>query len=461
QAVAFTQSKDYAARVPALLFGLANFILGAIFLGLWAISPERPEYFFVSLYALVTSVLSFLLVDTLIVALTPLGSARAYMTLMIFKATAAILLSLAFARVRTLLSWLVIAAAALATAGLLHFHNPLELILFSYGQIQWIIPLAALLGSLVCMHQALYLAKSDKPRTWHPKRIKRLSLFSLSFGVTFLVASIAILLEPVTAKWNHYYRVSDLLLIYVVAAIVFSEYRDRERQLAAAPGSEYHKRPVLPEQVIGAILTVDLKNSEPLYKMRAESSSDQHPVVQWRTHMNAAILRCSGTIIRNKGDEISVLFDQSKTRNPAATAMNAALEIFHASSRLEDEFRLQGLLPPGVAGLRCRISVVEGALRPIFEKYGNTLEPQWEESGSSTPLLTTARLLEMEKAVSSPEQSALIMTEALATASEAAFSPLAALKFTRTRTCRDKHGQRHELAVMSYQQLTGGESLAA
>jgi hypothetical protein len=459
-AVTHSLAIDYEMRVPSLLFAMANFILCTMFLGLWIITPKRPEYFYVALYSTANTFLSCLLVDTLVVALTPLGSARAYMIMMSFKAASTLLLSFAFARVRPALSAAVLFVVAALTGCLFFYFNATELILFSFGRIQWIIPITAALGALVCLHQAFFLTTTEGPRIWHELRVKRLLAFSGSFGAIFLVASAAILLEPSSAKWNIYYRVSDLVLLYVIGAIVFSEYRDRERQLESAPGSEYHKRAVMPDRVAGAILTVDLKNSEPFYRSRALAASDVQAIVQWRTHLNATILRCSGCVIRNKGDEITVLFDSLKVRNPLAAATRAAKEISEASSRLEAEFRLQGLLPKGVAGLKCRIAVVEGEIRPIFEKHGATLEPQWEEAGSSTPLLALARLLEMEKAVAGSEESTLVMFESLAAANEAPMAALNGGGRTRRR-CKDKHGAEHELAVVSLEHAPDESAAAA
>jgi hypothetical protein len=459
-AATYSLVNEYDLRVPSLLFAVANFILSTIFFGLWIISPKRPEYFYVCLYSTANAFLSCLLVDTLVVALTPLGSARAYTIMLSFKAASTLLLSFAFARVRPALSAVVLFVAA-ALAGCLFFYfNATELILFSYGQIQWIIPITAALGALICLHQAIYLTSVEGPRIWHEMRVKRLLAFSASFGAVFFVASAAIIFEPSSVKWNIYYRVSDLVLLYVVGAIVFSEYRDRERQLESAPGSEYHKRAVMPDRVAGAILTVDLKNSEPFYRSRAMAASDVQAIVQWRSHMNAAILRFSGCVIRNKGDEITVLFDELKVRQPAVAAMRAAKEISEASSRLETEFRLQGLLPKGVAGLKCRIAVVEGEIRPIFEKHEATLEPQWEEAGSSTPLLALARLLEMEKSVAGSEESTLVMFESLAAANEAPIATLNGGGRTRQR-CKDKHGAEHELAVLSLEHASGENAAAA
>src|SRR5689334_23980438 len=54
-----------------------------------------------------------------------------------------------------------------------------------------------------------------------------------------------------------------------------SEYSLQEFLVRNTPVSEYHQRPILPEMVSGAVLTIDLRSSEGLFRSEEHTSELQ------------------------------------------------------------------------------------------------------------------------------------------------------------------------------------------
>jgi hypothetical protein len=217
---------------------------------------------------------------------------------------------------------------------------------------------------------------------------------------------------------------------------------------------------VLPARVAGALLVIDLKNSEAFFRDRARRGLEVDQVATWRLTMRVAIEQAGGVVILTKGDEIISLFDENHRESPILRALSATREMARLSATLSADLAAQGQLPAGLEGIHFRGALTTGALRPGWDVHGDHKEPVWQEAGTSMPLVTAARLLEQERTLNTKRHTVVILSEADASKACAGSGELVD-RFIRRDWCTvDRTGAEQRLAAYDASSSTVG-SLAA
>ncbi|MBI3541891.1 MAG: hypothetical protein HY075_01265 [Deltaproteobacteria bacterium] len=429
---------------------LTNLFVAFIFSLAWVSARQKQEYFYMSLFA-VSSAASYVgFVDTVVFALTPRAIFALYLYTNFLKGAFTMFVGFAFARIRPAAFRIGIPLTfAIPIAMISYLKDPIPLYEFRHVLSLWIVPLFCAVGAGSCLMQAAYLEHAGRTGSSNPVRIRRLLLFGLGIvAIGFLIWANSTLVISFT-KHNYWYRFIDLVLVFLLGLVVFAEYREHERQAGRTPVSEYHRRPVLPEKISGAMLAADFKNSEPFYQHRATQGLLDDPMGIWRAQFYGAVARHGGVVLRRKGDEIAAFFDDEHCDDPAAAALAAADDMAHASERLGDEYRKQGLYPKNARGFHFRASVVEGEIKPVWEQVGSVREPAWVETGPVATFVLSSRLLELERLIGLAERTVLVLPETLAGRLAAKQPGLCPKFITRGRRLEDKHGNVYEIAGYS------------
>ncbi|MBI3556843.1 MAG: hypothetical protein HY074_11320 [Deltaproteobacteria bacterium] len=437
------------ARPFSLLLSYA--LISVLFFFLWLGAPKKQEYFYMSLFALASAAWEARWTDVLFSHFHHQMNLSIGIAVRCYLSGFALLTALAFARVRSgllrgTLSMVLFAPIALAFAA-----DVASLQVLRGFLLREVTPICFFLGSLVCFAQAFALARQLTSNTRVPVRVHRLSLF----GTGFLVASVYYFCDG-----NHFFLPTErtfwrgfefLLFMLYFGAIALKEYAEDVVLVNKTPVSEYHRRPVLPDAISGAIMVADLKSSEPFYKQRAADNSG-NLVSMWRSHFYTSVLKHGGVIINKKGDEVIAFFDSERCPNPAAAALRAIDDIAAMSELLALEFKRQDLFPGEVNGFFFRGSLSLGSIRPVWEEMaGGNREAYWEEAGNTSPFVEASRLLDLERKVpgTHSDVSLLVLREDAAAGLVEQFPELARKFIQRNCAFADKHGHAHAVAVYS------------
>ena len=434
-----------------LALSLSFLLLAALFFFLWAPAPTKQEYFFLALFCLAAAGWEARWVDFLQRQIAYSSAVAIGLVNRVALSGFALLLGLSFARVnhkvlRCGLAFTIILGAfvPLLAPGI---HDRLA---WREALTMWVTPIMFFLGGLACLLQAHAIFHKFDGNGRLPVRAQRLVLFGLGMvfvGIYYFLDTQKVLPLSFRTLWKGF----ELLgfMVYF-AAIALKEYAEDEILVRKAPVSEYHRRPVLPDQINGVLFVADLKSSEPFYKQRAVNRS-LDLVSMWRSQVYTAALGHGGTIINRNGDEVIIFFDQEKSPNAVAAALKACIEIERTSTLLADEFKRQGLFPAGAEGFYFRASIALGSIRPTWEEMAGHREAYWEEAGNTSPFVQAARTLEMERRIpgTATNRTILVMLEQLAITTIATLPEYARNFFVRDMSSKDKHGAEYRIAAFS------------
>ncbi len=448
KAAAALTRRSFVDKVRPLGMVLTNFFVAAIFILAWLSAREKQEYFYMSLFGLACAASYLCFVDIVVTALPPHTLFALYIYTQFLKGAFTMFVGFAFSRVRPTAFRIGIPVAFALPAAIIAA-LPENVALFEFRGLltTWIVPAFCVVGAAACGLQAAHLQATGRSGSYLPVRIRRLGLFALGIlAIGFLSWANGSVVISFT-RHNYWFRFIDLALVFLLGLVVFSEYREHELQAGRTPVSEYHRRPVLPEKVAGAMLAADFKNSDPFYRHRAEQGRLDDPMAIWRAQFYGAVMRHGGLVLRRKGDEIAAFFDRDRCPDPAASALAAADDMARTSEMLDLEYRRQGLYPPGARGFHFRGSIVEGEIRPIWEQVGNIREPGWSEAGMVATFVRSSRLLELERQLGREATTVLVLAESLAVRLILARPELESKFAVRAQRLGDKHGNTYDVAA--------------
>ncbi len=388
------------AKTRPIAIMVMNLVVAIFFFMAWAFARSKPEYFYLSVFALIGGAIQARSIDTFFLSLPMdhLYFVSAYLKTQL--GAHGMFLGFALARSRgVIFSWGVPAAALLPLVIFPFFRSANELSDLERWIGQTILPLGFLIGATVCGLQAFNLWRLKAEGRWVPHRFLQLALFAA--GLLGLTALYAITADRVGARSTDHYQVFSrnfvhLGLVLYLGLVIFHEYRKQSVSAIRTPVSEYHKKPVLPESAAGVVMAFELKASEVLAVPKEEVGESGNLVFIWTSHVYHVVARNRGVVVRKKGDGLVALFPNDRGGSPWRRAAVAYAEIVHLSRSLATQFGEIGCLRGRPDDFCFRASVTEGSLRPIWESFGSIREPAWEDVGSASALVESGRLLELE-----------------------------------------------------------------
>ncbi len=387
----------FTRNVRPTILSLANAILSLFFFFLWLAAPMKRELFSMAVYTLVGAAFQLLLVNGLSAGLRYEPAAFLNTVLVYWEGLAALIVSYSFARKYRYEAYLWSMALLAPLLGIYFYHNHPAQYFISRIFHNWINPACYIIGAAICARE--WLIVKDRVRS----RAKRLFGFSatlLGIGMVnlfdgFFWSSLPFLENVLLLNFFNF------ALVLFLAAIEITEYKHERRLLQKTPISPYHRHSVLLDRVAGVMLTVDLKNSESLFRLETNEEGIMGSCLSilWN-----AVLEFGGITLSTEGDSLVAFFDAANIANPLSGATMSLLKMNRDIALFETQLRERSAIPELVS-IRFRASVVAGAIKPIWHDQGEVKIPSWSDAAGSLCFLESARLLEIEKSLAETKDS--------------------------------------------------------
>lgn len=412
EVAAFKSEAGFWKRSRPFALFLLNFLISTLFFMFWYANKQKQEYFYLAVYGMICAIVQIRLMDIFRGAATALTTEVLDTFLHCAEAGFGLLLAFSFARSRKEIfrygiPLFLFVPVPLQLARIYFKRMDFLLNMYLY---KWVVPSAYFIGAFVCLLQAVYLYREKFTLLTKP-RIIRLVLFSLgmiAMGLLYMAQShewVSFLSKIIFSRFSHF------AIVFLFGAMAMIEYKEERHLLEKSPVSRYHRMKKMPEKLSGALLAVDIKNSEKLFRLSAQSGEAGKIVETCLSHLWASVIACGGTVLQTDGDGLRAFFDKQENAAPALAALRATdlmeknLMVF--CSQLQDQGILEaGTCVPFRAGISC------GEIKPSWQEMQGMRVATWTETGSRNPFVESARMLEIERKISTPvEKSAVIVMD--------------------------------------------------
>lgn len=442
----------YSEQTRPLMNVSLNLMIAFLFFVVWCFLPLKTEHFYLGMFAFFNAAYQFRIVEFVYLYLLPSDLLLYSIVIKSFVGATGMLLGFAIARMRT---------KFMAIGGILALALPMGsyLVLGSFEQRQafdvlmnkfWF-PFAFLIGAAACGIQAAYFlsrAKKTGKVTIRGRIViySMLGLISMAY-VYWNKTPLPGVNYATSVFFSHH--MTHIMLVLYLAIVLLSEVRHQEELVATTPVSAYHKMSTLPEKVHGAILTIDVKNSESFFKIDSSEGSHINWIGLWRAQSYLVISKLGGVVLQKKGDEIQVFFDSDRMDRPELMALRAFDEICTASKNLGLAMEHNEVMKGLEINFCIRASLVMGEIKPIWEQMGEKKrEPYWEQAAGSNAFVEAARLLDAEKEIVTEKSvSAVVFSAVLAERLD--LSKQGGKTLLETKTVVLKHDEEYDVAGYS------------
>jgi hypothetical protein len=435
---------------PLALF-IASLLFATFFFIFWFYAQEKQEYFYVAIYALINAIFQM----RKMAILHGLFNTDFNLSIDIFfrymEGTFGAIIGMAFARTRKIILQISVPLGLLGST-LLAFSFSADSAQFklSYYWSHWSITLGCALGAAVCLLQSYYLSTiKAKEESFRP-RIRRLILFGfgLFMAAVFYNTSSAHAVNALNTMAIS--KMGQFGLVFYLILIAVLDFREQKLLYEKTPISRYHRRTVLPEKVSGAILIVDLKNSELLLHMGAKSGESGKWVESCLSYMWTAVIHNGGIVLMTEGDQLRAFFDDEHCANSILSALKATDEMGEnlalLEKQLEQHFNGGETLPQ----ITFRGAIASGEIRPVWQEMEDARFASWVEAGTTHPFLESARMMELERNYHSPRSvSQIVVAEEVAEKLQSRSEVLEGRWTLRNETIVGKHEKQYTIAIYS------------
>ena len=277
----------------------------------------------------------------------------------------------------------------------------------------WIGPAMYAAGAAACLAQSTYLSVAGRSGARLPSRMRRLAFVG--------AAMLALAAVEWTIAHDRYYAFTlrvlfanfgQFALLVLLGVIATRDYREERALIEKTPTSVYHRRPSLPERLHGAVLVVDLKNSERLFRLGAHRGEAGSMVEACLSHLWSAAIAEGGVVLQTEGDQLRAFFDSDEHAEPAASALRAADRMSEKLQELAERFADQGFAAEGRPSIDFRGGVAIGEIAPVWQEIGNTRYASWIEVGTMNPFVESARFMELERKLEgAPQDTVVVLAE--------------------------------------------------
>jgi hypothetical protein len=384
------------SRPMALFFVYSLFSM--IFFVLWISNRVQREYLHLASFALVNSLPPLLFSDAFTTGrLKDTNAIVMYLLIVLAQGASVLSLGFSFARSHSeKISKLIWGSLFLGYLTIFLLPNDIRLNLRQTLN-QTVLPISFLLGSLICYSQARFLNSSDSGIV-QPRRVYRLRGFALAMGLLAILYYVQFHAQMNYVTKQLLFDLPALGLVIFLGMIALSDYRHQSRLIKKIPTSNYHRQMPLPEKLSGAVMTIDLKNSEKYFDYAKQTMGFESVLPSVLSHIWSVINQAGGAILKAEGDEVVAFFENSSHENPLMSALQACDRISKQLNLYSEEIQAQY---DGFENqyLHFRAAISFGDLKPIWIQGANGRLPGWVQLGDSMVFVEAARLLEIEKDV--------------------------------------------------------------
>ena len=400
-ASSFRNFFDYIDKVKPMVLFFIYSMFAALFFLLWMTSTQQREYFHLSLFAILSAATEIIFANTFNTVHVHGNLAFSIFYILLFaKAASGLALGLSFSRFRKHGAvWTPISILILGVLFTWLTPSP-QLTQWRQSLNQTMIPLVFLVGALGCLWQWYQLQNSPLLKRPTIKRRSRLLSFSgvlaMMGGVYFYEYSANLDYVSKHLLWG----APDLLMVMLLGLFALFDYRQQNKIIEKIPISQYHRLDPLPTCLTGAVVVIDLKNSEKIFKLSGKTAESDQVMPQVLSHIWTSIHQSQGSILRAEGDEVIAFFDAEKIANPIESAFLAMDLLAKNLESVSAEIRSQLNFSESIE-LKFRAAVALGQIRPIWINGGGQRLPSWNQVRDSLPFVDAARILDIEKQIDS------------------------------------------------------------
>ncbi len=386
---------------------LANLLISVFFFLFWNSDRRRREYFYIAAYGLVCACFQVRLMDLFLNSFSQNVTYSLDLVLRFNEAALAMFLGFAFARARReIFLWGLPLAFLLPLAVALALPDGPSRYYCNSIVDRWVASALYLTGVAACLLQRrLLMRRREGGGLSLPVRERQLLYFAAGLGVIAILSGMeSFQLIPFVER-AIFSRAAHLVVMVLLGAIALRDYREERRLIERMPVSRYHRKPQLPESVSGAVLIVDLKGSERLFRAGAESGEGGARVEACLSHLWSAAIACGGTVLQTEGDSLRVFFDEADCPSPALSALRATDEMTRRLWAIADQFG-------GGGPIHFRGGMAVGRIRPIWQEMEGTRMASWGEAGDSNVFVESTRMMELERQVKGERPETLLLVPA-------------------------------------------------
>lgn len=393
-----------------LAFGITGLVVFAVFLFLWASVPDRAEYLAFSLFALCLCAIQIMHWG---VVKWTMSISDFYLTDLGLRFSEGVLgavLGLAYARARKDTVYWVFGVGLIAfTVAYRSATQGSDFFFLSAQLAKWLVPFMYFVGALACFSQAEFVKRLALGRGGDRKmelRAKRTVQFGVVLGFIFgmYLIQTGLLGNGLIGLQAVYHRPLQFLLVAILGAFIFRDYREFDFVQETLVGSRFHD-PMAKEQRVfqGILLHVDLKASSRLYDVSAEKGLATKLPTRWCEAATGVMKAHGGEHISSGGDSFFGFFP-----GESAQVLTKALDALQAMEKMGVEFEKESGAP-----IHFRAALVAGGIHPIYKTVSGKRFEDFEDAPGETGFKDVARILECEKALCEKSKSVLVLEEKL------------------------------------------------
>lgn len=385
---------------PSLAIGF-SLALGFLFLLLWLVSWKRQEFAAFSASAILQAASQLLLIHFVWLHIGNYYYHRIAFVLSWYHALVIIFIGLAVARIRTWYSSLFM--LIMLVIPWLFFLTDWTTDQFYYGalSVYRIFEFSSYFIAIALILLQARLVSQKRGELWDPYREHKLYLFAL---LLLFMALVQIMGD--VAVWDIRVIFSEVV-ISILAIFMVQEYGRQSNFVSRSPISKFHQLAKSISELPCFIFSLDLKNSETLFRMGAEQGIGGSLVKKLMYQLSNLVVEKGGEIITAEGDSMIAFVPITQSTEESlkkivqiCIELEKSLKQYLQLTNLSDEFKL-------------RIALDKGNIRPIWHEIGGKKLPGWEQVGTSTVFVDLARMLEAESKLNSRDITALVTTPEL------------------------------------------------
>ena len=379
-------------------------LLGTVFRFAANSDTAKDEFRAAALLSFVLALTQVVMADSVFRLIGATIYYRVLSAFLLGEITAVLAFGLTIARNRH--SYVTVASAATPVFLLLAFFLPSSWIdsgQVAQATVNAMTPIAYIAAGLLCLIQFVQIQTqqgsglSAVPSQSRNTTLLIMTFMLISIGLAFLLESSGLppgVTATVETHWARYLVVFPLLTVTVSLA---ADVQRNFKLLETTPISSFHKLAVLPSEVRGRIINIDIKGSETLFRTGADKEVGGTIMSTVLSEIWTTFSASGATVLQSAGDDLLVLYDeQTLTHSPllwleTLNAVHAQLQVI--AQRLADSH----VELAGLKALDYRAAVCDGSVRPLWRVVGTARVPAWVEAGTKNVFVESARLIELER----------------------------------------------------------------
>ncbi len=386
----------YPALSVSLVFAF-NLMLGLLFFSLWLMKRKRQEFGFMAFFAIVFSLSQVFQSDINLWMESKFGF---YLNAVVlsFEGGSAILLAGAFARFKkvffsvTIPLFFILTITAVVTLRFSRISMDLPANLPAWLSF-WYVPVCYLVGAFFCFLQFYTLIPMNFGGKAIFRRMQDLAIFGIALALIGFSYSLSAH-STLSLGYSHLHSFFKIALVLVLSFVLLREWYYQSQFVTKVPISSYHRNPIMPEKIDGALIHINLKQTDYLLRYQPTSKKSTDIIHECLTLLWSAAADYGGTIIETEGDSLVAFFENTAITPSLDGAINAALLAKKELEELESQIRKSDPIHTQNWHIGFRAAISVGSIKPVWQTVLDARYASWEGVGEKNPFTEASKFLE-------------------------------------------------------------------